>query len=81
MILFNCDINLILTWASTCVITSSTGEQTFVITVTKLYVALVTLSTQNNAKLLEQLKLCFKKEQLTEIDIYQKTRQKDTIHI
>ena len=69
MLLFNCDINLILTWSSTWFITSSAGEQSLAITDTKLYVALVTLSTQNNAKLLEQLKFCFKKEQLTEINI------------
>ena len=34
---------------------------TFTITDTKLYVPVVTLSTQDNAKLLEQLKSGFKK--------------------
>ena len=34
---------------------------TFAITETKLYVAAVTLSTQDNAKLLQQLKLGFKR--------------------
>ena len=34
---------------------------TFAITETKLYVAVVTLSTQDNAKLLQQLKLGFKR--------------------
>ena len=33
----------------------------FAITETKLYVAVVTLSTQDNAKLLQQLKLGFKR--------------------
>ena len=56
MPLVNCDVNLILTWSSTCVITNSTGVGTFEITDTKLYVPEVTLSTQDNAKLLQQLK-------------------------
>ena len=45
MPLINCEVNLLLTWAKDCVITNSTGE-------TKLYVPVVTLSTQDNAKLL-----------------------------
>ena len=39
-----------------CVITNSTGEGKFEITDTKLYIPVVTLSTQDNAKLLQQLK-------------------------
>ena len=54
--LINCEVNLILTWSSTCVITNSTGAGTFEITDTKLYVPVVTLSTKENAKLLQQLK-------------------------
>ena len=54
MPLFNCEVNLILTWSSTCVITNSTGAGTFAITDTKLYVPVVTLSTQDNAKLLQK---------------------------
>ena len=46
MPLINCEVNLILTWSSTCVITGSTGARTFEITDTKLYVPVVTLSTQ-----------------------------------
>ena len=42
-----------------CVITNSTGAGTFKITNTKLYVPVVTLSTQDNAKLLQQLKSGF----------------------
>ena len=61
MPLFNCEVNLILTWSSTCVITSSTGAGRFVITDTKFYVAVVTLSIQDNAKLLHQLKSGFKR--------------------
>ena len=61
MPLINCEANLILTWSKECVITTSTGEGKFAITHTKLYVAVVTLSTQDNAKLLQQLKSGFKR--------------------
>ena len=50
-----------LMWSSTCVITISSGAGTFAITNTKLYVPLVTLLTQDNAKLLEQLNTGFKR--------------------
>ena len=59
--LINCEVNLILTWSSTCVITNSTGAGTFEITDTKLYVPVVVLSTKENAKLLQQLKSGFKR--------------------
>ena len=61
MPLINCEVNLILTWSSTCVISSSNGTGTFVITGTKLYVPGVTLSTQENTKFLQQLKAGFKR--------------------
>ena len=61
MPLINCEVNLILTWSPTCVISSATGETKFKITETKLYVPVVTLSTQDNAKLLQQLKSGFKR--------------------
>ena len=61
MPLVNCEVNLILTCSSTCVITNSTGAGTFEITDTKLYVPVVTLSTQENTKLLQQLKSGFKR--------------------
>ena len=38
MSLINCEINLILTLSSTCVITNSTGAGAFAITDTRLYV-------------------------------------------
>ena len=44
-----------------CVITNSTGAGTFAITDTKPYVPGVTLSNQDNTKLLQQLKLGFKR--------------------
>ena len=53
MPLINCEVNLILAWSSTCVITNSTGSGTFGITDTKLYVPVLTLSTQDNSKLLQ----------------------------
>ena len=55
MPLINCEDNLILTWSSTCVITNYTDARTFSITDTKLYVPIVTLSTQDYVKLLQQL--------------------------
>ena len=61
MPLINCEVNLILTWSPTCVISSANGETKFKITETKLYVPVVTLSTQDNAKLLQQLKSSFKR--------------------
>ena len=61
MALINCEVNLILTWSSTCVITNSHGAGTFEITDTKLYIPVVTLSTQENTKLLQQLKSGFKR--------------------
>ena len=59
MPLINCEVSLILTWLSTCVITNFTSEGAFEITDTKLYAPVVTLSTQDNAKLLQQLKSGF----------------------
>ena len=64
MPLTKCRVNLELTWSRNCVITNSTGEEKFEITETKRYVPVVTLSTQDNAKLLQQLKSGLK-EQLT----------------
>ena len=64
MPLINCEVNLILTWSSTCVIVSTNNTNqnaTFTITNTRLYVPVVTLSTQENAKLLQQLKSGFKR--------------------
>ena len=60
MPLINCEVTLLLTWSKDCVITNSTGEGEFQITETNLYVLVVTLSIQDNAKLLQQLKSGFK---------------------
>ena len=56
MPLINCEVNLCLTWSKDCVITNSTGEGKSAIIETKLYVPVVTLSTKDNEKLLQQLK-------------------------
>ena len=61
MLLINHEINLILTWSENCAISSATRKITFATTDTKLYVPIVTLSTQDNAKLLEHLKSSFKR--------------------
>ena len=64
MPLINCEVNLILTWSSTCVIASvivANQAATFEITDTKLYVPVVTLSTQENTKFFQQLKSGFKR--------------------
>ena len=60
-ILINYKVNLILIWPRDCVITNSTGEEKLIITDAKLYVPAMTLSTQDNAKLLQQLKSGFKR--------------------
>ena len=64
MLLVNCEINLIPTWSRNCfVIDAPVNNQvpTFTITDTKRYVPVVTLSTQDNTKLLQQLNSGFKK--------------------
>ena len=64
MPLINCEVELILTWSAGCVIIyTDVADQvpTFTITETNLYVSVVTLSTQDNTKLLPQLKSGFKR--------------------
>ena len=69
MPLSDCEVNLILTWLSICVInmvnqhcvTNSKGAGRFTITEIKLYDLVVTLSNQDNTKLLQQLKSGFKR--------------------
>ena len=64
MPLINCEMELILTWSINCVIISTNSINlipTFNITETNLYVPVVTLLTQDNAKLLLQLKSDFKR--------------------
>ena len=64
MPLINCEVNLILDWSGNCVIIyTDVNNQvpTFTITETTLHVLVVPLSTQDNAKLLAQLKSSFKR--------------------
>ena len=64
MPLINCEVNLILTWSSTCILFATNilnQNATFAITDAKLYVPVVTLSTQENTKFLQQLKSGFKR--------------------
>ena len=61
MPLINCKINLILTYLANCVISEVDRVTAFTITDTRLYVQVVTLSTNDNAELLQQLKSGFKR--------------------
>ena len=64
MPLINCEVNLILTWSSSCVLIATNIQNQaaiFEITNTKLYVPVVTLSIQENTKFLQQLKSGFKR--------------------
>ena len=64
MSLINCKINLILTLsANYCIINHSFDNMklTFASTDIQIYAPVVTLSTQDNAKLLQQLKSGFKR--------------------
>ena len=62
--LINWEVELILDWFENCVVISTNIANqvpTFTMTETNLYVLVVTLSTQDNTKLLPQLKSGFKK--------------------
>ena len=75
ILLINCEVELILTWFKNCVLvnkskrdadygvyeTDNPEDARFQITDTKLYVPVVTLSKENDIKLLQQLKTRFKK--------------------
>ena len=64
MPLINCEVKLMLSWYKKCVKASNTAANQkikFAITDTNIYVSVVTLSTQDNANLLQQLKSGFKR--------------------
>ena len=63
MLLRNCEISLILAWSPNCFIVAgilANQVPTFAIRDAKLYAPVVTFSTQDNAKLLQQLKFGLK---------------------
>ena len=56
--LINCKINLQLKWSQKCILVAGTAVNQvpkFIISYIKLYVPVVTLSTQDNAKFLKQV--------------------------
>ena len=64
MPLINCEICLQLKWCRNCILVAGAAANQnphFEITDTKLYVLVVTLSTQDNKKLLRQLESGFKR--------------------
>ena len=61
MPLITWEISLILIWSDKYVLINDIKATAFAITNTKLYVPVVTLSTQDNAKLLQQFKSSFKR--------------------
>ena len=61
MSLINCETKRISTWSEKCVLSNDTKATTFATTDTKLYVPIVTLSAQDNLKLMQQLKSGFKR--------------------
>ena len=79
MPLINCKITLDLNWSENCVVLATyiaAQAKTFSINDTKLYVLVVTLLTEDNAKLSEQLKSGLK-EQLTRINMKKKYQKKE----
>ena len=55
MLLINCKVELSLTWDPSCVLCALAGNSTFTITDARLYVPIITLSAEDNAKLLKLL--------------------------
>ena len=53
MPLVNSEFNVMLIWGADCAISSATEATTITITDTKCYILVATLSTQDNAKLLQ----------------------------
>ena len=61
MPLINCKVELSLKWYENCILSSAGTAATFTITDTKLYVPVVTLKTEDNAKLSKLLNEGFKR--------------------
>ena len=62
MPLINRKVELSLTWNPNCVLCTLAGASTFTIADAKLYVPIVTLSTEDNAKLSKVLSKGFKRQ-------------------
>ena len=54
MPLIDCKIKLNLTWKKKCVLATDAGDAVFIITNTKMYVPVVTLSKEDNKDFIEQ---------------------------
>ena len=61
MPLINCKVELSLRWYENCILSNVVGNSTFKRTDAKLYVPVVTLSTEDNAKLSKLLTKGFKR--------------------
>ena len=61
MPLINCKVELSLKWYENCILSSEDGNPVFAITDTKLYVPIVNLSAEDNAKLSKLLSDGFKR--------------------
>ena len=61
MPLINCKVEISLKWSENCVLSSGGTTATFAITDTKFYVPVVTLKTEDNAKLSKLLSEWFKR--------------------
>ena len=61
MPLISCKVELSLEWYKNCILSSAGDNATFTITDTKLYVPIVTLSSEDNAKLSKLLSEGFKR--------------------
>ena len=77
MPILNCGINFIITWHTNFALSNAAANQgtTFAITDTRLYVPVLTLTTDDNGKLFQQLK-SDSNAQLTGINIKQKQKHK-----
>ena len=60
MPLINCKIELSLTWNQKCILSTAADDSAFAMTDAKLYVPVVTLSIEDNAKLSKPLSEGFK---------------------
>ena len=61
MPLINCKIKLNLTWKKECLLSTDDGNAVFIINDTKVYIAVVTLSKEDNKDFIEQQKKVFQR--------------------